>query len=73
MHGRASTTCDKGEGVKLRKLIAASVMASTVLVPSAAWAGDLVGDVNVGGIGNDACLNVNINTGIEQNKTQDCD
>ena len=51
------------EGLPLGKLIAASILASAVFVPSSAFATDLIGDV---------CVNVNINTGVEKDKSQSC-
>ena len=59
--------------MKLRKVIAASVMAASVFVPgSAAWAGGSL--ISVGDIDavDDVCTNVNINLGVEIGKNQEC-
>lgn len=60
--------------MKVRRLIAASVMAASVFVPgSAAWAGGSL--INVGNVNvvDDVCTNVNINLGVEIGKNQNCD
>lgn len=66
--------------MKLRKIMAASIVSATVLIPaSTAWAGGTSGGgsgslVTVGDVSaaNNPCTNVNINLGVEIHKTQTC-
>ena len=59
--------------MKLRRVIAATVMAASVLVPgSAAWAGGSLISVGNVDVVDDVCTNVNINLGLEFGKNQDC-
>ena len=58
--------------MKLKRLIASSVMAASLLVPgSAALAGSLISVGNIDAV-DDVCTNVNINLGVELGKTQTC-
>ena len=65
-------TTERERRVRLKKLIAASALATATMLPgSAAWAGGLIDLGNVE-IVDDICTNVNINLGVEINKFQNC-